>query len=296
MTSTTKILSYAALIEFLEVHKSASAKQLRDRLDYHDLPSSEPTFERLKSDLKNFGVFLIYQDNNYRLELRENPHQSTFFHVINLIKEVNVFQHLIVDGEAREKVILESKEPPKFYDLIAPIFHAINDKKKIRFDYHQFIKGMMPNLELNPLLLKEYKRRWYVIGYSEYVGENRTFAIDRINNLVVQDTTFKFKGYKDLAQKVSEAFGINYSNELIKLVIKAYSPQDDYIRNLPLHDSQKENELGKGFTIFEYHLRPNYELEQELMKLSDQVSVIEPKELRDEIRNRLSKGIEMNNS
>ncbi|MFY0606415.1 MAG: WYL domain-containing protein [Cyclobacteriaceae bacterium] len=294
MTSTTKILSYAAIIEYLEVHNKASSKHLRQKLEEHELPSSEATFERLKSDLKNFGVFLIYEDGSYRMEMRASPHQPTFFHVINLIKEVNLLQHLIIDGEAREKVILQSKEPPKFYDLIPQIFNSIIIKQKIRFDYEHFSKGFLGNLELNPLLLREYERRWYVIGFVDPLNQHRTFAIDRIKNLEVLKVKFKYQDYVGLTTQVAETYGVNYSEAPIKLVLKAHAPQNNYLRNLPLHDSQKEMGNGDGYTLYEYQLRPNYELQQELQKLADQITIIEPDWLRLKIVEKLKSGINRN--
>jgi predicted DNA-binding transcriptional regulator YafY len=294
MTSTTKILSYAAILDYLKTHNRGTSSELRERLAKHELPNSESTFERLKNDLKNFGVFLKYQDGYYLLDIRDNPHQSTFFHLINLAKEVSVFQYLILDANAQQRILLESVEPPKFYELLTPIFNAITQKKSVKFDYNHYFKGKSVDRQLNPYLLTQYKRRWYVIGYSEHDSMNLTFALDRMENLEVLTNSFVFNDHLALASKVSQTVGINYSQEPIDLSIKAYAPQNSYLLSLPLHDNQVERESGEGYTIFDYHIRPNYELEQELMKISDQISVIKPVWLRDKISNRLSAGIERN--
>ena len=60
-----------------------------------------------------------------------------------------------------------------------------------------------------------------------------------------------------------------------------------YMKSLPLHHSQiihSENENGQFFVDF--HLITNYEFTTQILKIGNEVEVIYPPELRDEIKKR----------
>lgn len=80
--------------------------------------------------------------------------------------------------------------------------------------------------------------------------------------------------------------GIIPSDEPIeRVVLKAYDQAPDYLRTLPLHESQKEIETSEEFATFSYHVRLTYDFVQLIMQQGDQIEVLEPKKLRDQIRN-----------
>ena len=79
--------------------------------------------------------------------------------------------------------------------------------------------------------------------------------------------------------------GIITSKEKPETVrIKAYGPASDYLRTLPLHESQKEEEAGDGYAIFSYEVKLTYDFLQLIMKQGDQVEVLKPQSLRDDMR------------
>jgi predicted DNA-binding transcriptional regulator YafY len=47
-----------------------------------------------------------------------------------------------------------------------------------------------------------------------------------------------------------------------------------------LHHSQEEIETQEEFSIFTYHLAPDYDFRQDILSFGDKVEVLEPEELR----------------
>ena len=59
----------------------------------------------------------------------------------------------------------------------------------------------------------------------------------------------------------------------------------DYLRTLPLHESQKELQSDEESTTFSYDVKLTYDFMQLIMQQGDQVEILEPKKLRDQMRN-----------
>lgn len=80
--------------------------------------------------------------------------------------------------------------------------------------------------------------------------------------------------------------GIITSNESSqKIVLRAYNVFADYLRTLPLLESQREIGSDDESTLFEYHLKPTFDFYQLVLAQGDQVEVLEPESVRDEMRN-----------
>ena len=56
-----------------------------------------------------------------------------------------------------------------------------------------------------------------------------------------------------------------------------------YLRTQPLHDSQEIIEENDQEVIFKFHLIPTFEFRSRILGWGDQVKVLEPAELREEI-------------
>ena len=72
-----------------------------------------------------------------------------------------------------------------------------------------------------------------------------------------------------------------------RIVLRAYGKMIPLIRTLPKHDSQKEISSTELFSDFEYYLAPTFDFQQEILKESPELEVIEPKSLREEISAKL---------
>ena len=76
-----------------------------------------------------------------------------------------------------------------------------------------------------------------------------------------------------------------------RIVLRAYSPMDNYLRTLPLHHSQKEIVTEKHCAIFEYWLAPTHDFIQAILKEGHELEVIEPQSLRKTIHSELANAI-----
>ena len=119
----------------------------------------------------------------------------------------------------------------------------------------------------------------------------RNIALDRLLEMAITEQAFKLpKGFS--AEKYYEnTVGIFVNDELspVKVKLKAYGSQIEYLRSLPLHKSQRETASKYGeFCVFEYKLCLTPELSSQILAMGENVEVLEPIELREEIMSRLN--------
>jgi predicted DNA-binding transcriptional regulator YafY len=82
---------------------------------------------------------------------------------------------------------------------------------------------------------------------------------------------------------------VNKDLPITKVKIRAYGIQAEYLRSTPLHKSQSEGKSKHGeFAEFTYRLCVTPELVSQLLAMGDKVEVLEPQELRDEMKKRIS--------
>ena len=62
--------------------------------------------------------------------------------------------------------------------------------------------------------------------------------------------------------------------------IKVYDTQVEYVRALPIHESQVEVETTEQWSIFEYRIVPCYNFYQQLLWHREKLEVLEPQSVR----------------
>jgi predicted DNA-binding transcriptional regulator YafY len=82
---------------------------------------------------------------------------------------------------------------------------------------------------------------------------------------------------------------VDKDKTITKVKIRAYGIQADYLRSTPLHKSQSEGRSKHGeFAEFTYRLCITPELVSQLLAMGEKVEVLEPKELREEMKKRIN--------
>ena len=70
-----------------------------------------------------------------------------------------------------------------------------------------------------------------------------------------------------------------------RIVIRAFGYERFYIRDLPIHHSQREIGQGENFADFELYMRPTIDLSAHFLSRANQVKVLTPKWLAEEVYN-----------
>ena len=111
------------------------------------------------------------------------------------------------------------------------------------------------------------------------------YALDRIHLLQQTRQDFKLPEKFNADNYFADWFGIVHDEqyEPCTIRLKVWAKQRNYFNTLHLHHSQKEVETHEDWSIFEYRMAPTWDLEQELLQYNDNVEVLEPQSLRDQM-------------
>jgi len=112
------------------------------------------------------------------------------------------------------------------------------------------------------------------------------FALERMKDICLTEERM-LPSHKITAEEYSDgSFGVNHSDnqkpEIIK--IKVYGTQVEYVRALPIHESQKEIETTEEWSIFEYRIVPCFNFFQQLLWHRERLEVLEPQSVKDEMK------------
>lgn len=197
------------------------------------------------------------------------------FAVNNLINE----NHYL-----KRRIIFE--QIPSGQKFLTPLIEAMRDSRTIMLQYKSFWRQDEYEVEVEPYLVKVFKRRWYLLARNTNRDVLRIYALDRIQEL--GKTEHRFMLPKDFSSEeyFYNSFGIisqdNCPPEIVEL--KVYGTQKEYFRTLPLHHSQEEIKNTDEYSIFRYYLSPTYDFIQEILSHGCNVEVLAPRHIRNEVR------------
>ena len=213
-----------------------------------------------------------------------------------LISSYATLNQIQADSRLEERIIFE--DIPSGQTWLTRIAEAMRANRVLRITHQGFGKPYPNTFEIEPYFLKVVKRRWYVVAHNPYYSERNkakgvkpddvylVYALDRISCIEDTDKTFKMKKDFDVDRYFEGCCGVITSDgKPQRIVVKAYGGFADYLRTLPLHKSQCEIKSDDESTLFEYHLKPTFDFYQIVLAQGDQMEVLEPEEVRDEMRN-----------
>lgn len=174
-------------------------------------------------------------------------------------------------------------------DFLAPILNAIRGKNIIHFDYESFVNGKKKSRRVVPLLLKEYRNRWYLISHDIDKESIITYALERMEDVITSKKVYTDSIAFNAEKFFKNAVGITASDSASpeKVFIKADNVAAKYIESQPFHHSQKVEKKGKNKTLFSMEVLISEELIRSLLSYAGEVEVLEPLSLREMMVKRL---------
>jgi len=177
---------------------------------------------------------------------------------------------------------IQTEEVPSGNVYLTSIIEAMRDGMILDVEYQSYKSNNVKQFNLEPYFVKLFKQRWYIIGCSDHV---RIYALDRIKSLTVTKHSFEMPEDFNPEEFFKDCYGIIHEEKVAPedIVLKVKPLHAKYLRSLPLHHTQKENECTKDYSIFSCYLKPTYDFRLTILSFGDDVEVLSPIEFRKEI-------------
>ena len=242
------------------------------------------TFHRYQEVLRNiFGIEVVSRkcgDYAYIITNRDalsNESMSLF-----MLNTLAVDEKLRACYHIRERIRLE--HVPSGGENLEKVFKAMSESKKLEVDHLKYEKPELKHFSIEPYCAVLHNQRWYVLGKLDN-GKLYTFSIDRMKKVVISDKKFVMDEGFSASAYFDDIIGIyNSGRPKEKVIFRAFGTEPAYLRDLPLHHSQKEIGSGDGYSDFMIEVRPNNELIASLLYLRDRVKVLSPASIVEEMK------------
>jgi predicted DNA-binding transcriptional regulator YafY len=295
MSKRGYISRYLLILKKLKVKPYSTYEELQayieNQFDYLQMQDdtlnigfSKRTLQRDIKEIRNvFGIdieysksqkgYFISQNENENMNFQRMMEAFDMFNSLNLAQDLTPFIHL-------------EKRRPQGTDNLYGLLHAIKNRFQIKFTYQKFWEEELSQRLAEPYALKEFKNRWYIMAKDSKDNNIKSFALDRLTNLEITNQAYQYPDNYSIEQSYRYCFGIISPNdEEPQDIILSFDPfQGKYIKTLPLHDSQQvlvDNDVEMKIKL---KLCLTHDLVMELLSFGDNMKVIEPKSLADQIK------------
>ncbi len=289
----TQLQKYTWLINVIRRAGKITFEELSDRWERNiDLSEGEPlhraTFNRWRETIfSQFGFNIACQRVGGYLYYIENPENIDNDQLKKWMLDTFATGNLISENfDLKERILVG--DIPSGRDFLTDILEAMKDERVINITYHPFDQSEASTFPIEPYCVKLFENRWYVLACTQRRREIKTYALDRIENLEILDERFVLP--KDFSARgfFEPYYGIYTSRKAkpVRVVLRSTWWNAPYLKSLPLHHSQCVIEdIPEKHTDFEFYLEPTSDFVMKLMQYGDFVTVLEPKSLRQTMKN-----------
>lgn len=208
-----------------------------------------------------------------------------------MLSTMSVGNILSESHSLHDRILLENV--PSGGEMLQQVIKAMKESKKISITYRRYGGHATRTFELEPYCVKLFVQRWYLLGRFADRGM-AIFSFDRILEIKMSNEKFIVDEDFDAANYFSDCFGVMLDENSIpeKVLIRAYGYEPYYLRDLPLHHSQREIQSTEEYSDFELRLKITPDFKSKLLSRGEWIEILEPKALAKEIVEWHQKAIE----
>ncbi|WP_297979318.1 WYL domain-containing protein [uncultured Capnocytophaga sp.] len=300
---------------------------LRHRFILERLRVKPHTFEQLEHYWEISEMNIEGQELSQRTLQRDIPIIAAVYRVFIKCNRSNQEYYIIDEAEAFSQNLLEAfdvyhalqnyygklsesilfdKRIPQGTQYLSPLLDAIEKQKQIEIHYHKFWGSKEVQIRtIEPYLLKESQRRWYVLALDVDKKLLRVFGLDRIKS--IEDIGIKrmYDPPKEIERFFDDIFGVWVDNDRTKAekVILSFKKQEgdsffipnpaEYLRAMPLHRSQVFIKDTPEEMILSLKVKITPDFVKEILSYGAYVRVIEPQHLADRIKTEIKNALQL---
>ena len=164
-------------------------------------------------------------------------------------------------------------------EILDDLVTAISKRQLCQVTYHAFSEDQVKTYRIAPLQLFERNGGLYLFATVVKYGDVRMQAVERIQELKIEDETFVPPKDFDAGKLLSTAFGLTYDDPIaLKVWFSAGSAR--YVKERKWAEVQSFADQADGSTILEMKTSGWYEVKRWLLSFGTEAKLLEPEALR----------------
>jgi predicted DNA-binding transcriptional regulator YafY len=185
----------------------------------------------------------------------------------------------------------ELRDYSPWQEIIAALTESIRRNRSVTAIYDSYSGGKVTERILDPYHLFWGEGNLYLAAHCHLHQEVRSFRIDRFKSVKPQKNQFARNASFNLADYLKPSFRVWSGTEEVCVRFLVYPPASRFFRESSYHHSQNVEEIADGKIICSLTVYNSPEIKSWLLSWGKQVEVLEPKELREEIKQELQAGL-----
>ena len=203
---------------------------------------------------------------------------------------INTFtvNNMLSLGKERLSGRVSVEDIPSGHNHLTSVMEAMTEGHVIRISYLKYTSSKAEIYTLRPYAVKEFAKRWYIIGYCLEREALRVYGLDRVHSLDILEERFEMEKGFDVDELFATSFGIYLPEEAAKTItFRTSATEAKYLRDLPIHSSQEEVSSDGRTVTFSIFVCPNRNLIMEFCKYGDRMEVLSPESIRNQVASQL---------
>ena len=203
---------------------------------------------------------------------------------------INTFtvNNMLSLGKERLSGRVSVEDIPSGHNHLTSVMEAMTEGHVIRISYLKYTSSKADIYTLRPYAVKEFAKRWYIIGYCLERKALRVYGLDRVHSLDILEERFEMEKGFDVDELFATSFGIYLPEEAAKTItFRTSATEAKYLRDLPIHSSQEEVSSDGRTVTFSIFVCPNRNLIMEFCKYGDRLEVLSPESIRNQVASQL---------
>lgn len=251
---------------------------------------TDPNYSIEEIPLNDQEIDSLYAANDLFQSFAGSRVSENFNHLVEKLNSYVIEKYNNKGKNKRTLIQTENAPLHRGFEYFEFFLAATKRKIAVNFLHYSYENRSFSCPIVHPYLLKEFKNRWYVIGYSESHKEIRTFGLDRIHNPIELNKDFIDDDKFNPAFYTDDVYGVfpidGEKKQIIRFMV--HPNLANYIISQPIHKSQKRvGHTEDGYLYFTLELIPSVELLIELYGYSVNLWVEKPTWIKKEIQKML---------
>jgi hypothetical protein len=295
MSAAEKIKSYISIINLLK-KRPCSFEEIQNNLQSDseitglNLCRTKRTFFRDVESIKIiFGINIEFDTSISKYKIIEYHPANN----LSTILDSYELTFMINTGTSISKFVQLEEFAHYGREYFLPLIKAMKDKMVVRFAYKKYLDDLPEWRTIEPYGLKEFRRKWYLVGKDREKGEIRVFGLDRMSNLETTTIRFDYPEQFRISEIYNNVFGITLpaGNKTEGVELEFSKKQGVALKEIPLHHSQKILSETAATIQFSLDVCITPDLIHEILSYGEQVKVIGPASLKEAVISRLKNAL-----